>query len=63
MYAKLTHNACKTYPQWIKDKKTVVPNVIEDMENEAAAAAAALIPPTDSTADNDNNQVDENQKE
>lgn len=62
MYAKLTHNACKTYPQWIKDKKTVVPNVIEDMENEAAAAAA-LIPPTDSTADNDNNQVDENQKE
>ncbi|CAF3710575.1 unnamed protein product [Rotaria socialis] len=72
LYAKLTHNACKTYPQWIKDKKIIVPNVIEDdadsaaEETAAAAAAAAMISPEDSVADNDdchNEQEQEQDKE
>ncbi|CAF0742283.1 unnamed protein product [Rotaria sordida] len=62
-YAKLTHNACKNYPQWIKDKKIVLPNVVEDdIDNSAAAAAAAaMIMPTDDVTGNDDNEDEEQQ--
>jgi len=42
MYAKLTHNACVAYPEWIKDKKAKLPNIIDDEIKNAAAAAAAI---------------------
>ncbi|CAF2862395.1 unnamed protein product [Rotaria sp. Silwood2] len=59
-YAKLTHNACKNYPQWIKDKKMVLPNVVEDdIDSAAAAAAAAIIVPADDVAGNDDNEDEE----
>ncbi|CAF2326459.1 unnamed protein product [Rotaria sp. Silwood2] len=61
-YAKLTHNACKNYPQWIKDKKMVLPNVVEDdIDSAAAAAAAAIIVPADDVAGNDDNEDEEEQ--
>ncbi|CAF2700428.1 unnamed protein product [Rotaria sp. Silwood2] len=61
-YAKLTHNACKNYPQWIKDKKMVLPNVVEDdIDSAAAAAAAAIIVPADDVAGNDDNEDEEDQ--
>jgi hypothetical protein len=33
----MTHNACKAYPEWIKDKKSKLPNVTEDDIDSAAA--------------------------
>ncbi|CAF0765620.1 unnamed protein product [Rotaria sp. Silwood1] len=66
-YAKLTHNACKNYPQWIQDKKMVLPNVIEDDIDSAAAAAAAaaaaMIVPTDGEPGNDANDNDNEDEE
>ncbi|CAF2066638.1 unnamed protein product [Rotaria magnacalcarata] len=68
LYAKLTHNACKTYPQWIKDKNIIVPNVIEDDADSAAAetaaaaaAASAIISPEDSVVDNDDSHNEQEQ--
>ncbi|CAF4614084.1 unnamed protein product [Rotaria sp. Silwood1] len=64
-YAKLTHNACNNYPQWIQDKKMVLPNVIEDDIDSAAAAAAAaaMIVPTEGEPGNDANDNDNEDEE
>ncbi len=64
-YAKLTHNACKAYPEWIKDGKTVLSNVLEDDIDSAAAtaAAAAVIMPENGAVDNGNEEEDEPDKE
>lgn len=58
IYAKLTHNACKAYPGWIKDKKTLISNVLEDDIDSAAATAAAVavIMPASGTVDNEEEQ-------
>lgn len=45
-YAKVTLNACKAYPEWIKDKKTKLPVVAGD-DDLAAAEAAAIIAMSD----------------
>jgi hypothetical protein len=48
MYAKLTHNACLNYPEWIKDKQAKLPHTAdEDIERAAAAEAAAIVASND----------------
>ncbi len=63
IYAKLTHNACKAYPEWIKDKKTVLTNILEnDIDSAAAtAAAAAVIMPANGEIDNNEDDEEEEQ--
>lgn len=39
MYAKLTHNACLAYPEWIKNKKAKLPKIIDDEIKSMTAAA------------------------
>ncbi|CAF4396438.1 unnamed protein product, partial [Adineta steineri] len=52
IYAKLTHNACLSYPNWIKDKQTKLPDVTENDIDSAAESGAAIL----TTNDNDNTQ-------
>ena len=56
-YAKVTLNACKLYPDWIKDKKTKVPTVV--IEDDAAAAEVAAM---QSITDPAETQADEEEK-
>lgn len=56
IYVKLIHNASKAYPEWIKDKTTVLSNVLEDDIDSAAATAAAVIMSTNGEVDNDEEQ-------
>lgn len=64
IYAKLIHNAYKAYPEWLKDKKTIISNVLEDDIDSAAAtaAAAAVIMPASGTVDNED-QDDDDEKQ
>jgi len=52
----MTHNACKAYPQWIKDKKSKLPNVTEDDIDSAAVAAMIT---TNDLVHNENEQEKE----
>jgi hypothetical protein len=56
----MTHNACKAYPEWIKDKKSKLPNVTEDdIDSAAAAAAVAAMITTNDLINNENEQEKE----
>ncbi|CAF3641366.1 unnamed protein product [Adineta steineri] len=49
IYAKLTHNACLSYPNWIKDKQTKLPDVTENDIDSSAESAAAILTTNDNT--------------
>jgi len=55
----MTHNACITYPEWIKDKKIKLPTITDDELDNAAAAAAVAMISTDELEDNENEQEKE----
>lgn len=60
-YAKVTLNACKAYPAWLKDKKTTLPAVTDvEPDNGTASASSALMESTDELTESNKEAAEEN---